>query len=330
MNQEHAASLKSRLGSSLAWLGPVLGLLAVYTFFAILIPESFATVRTLETIARQTAIVGTAALGATMVIIAGGIDLSVGSIVALSTVVIALLLDAGVDPLLAASAGICAGAVVGITTGLLITRLRVAPFIITLGMLLLIRGVAKGLAKEQKVDAPLTWLSELLATLPANQRWMFVPSGVWLVIAMALITTGILRYTPFGRHLFAIGSNEKTAMLCGVNVPRVKMLVYALSAGLAGMAGVMQFSRLTVGDPTVAVGLELNVIAAVVIGGGSLSGGEGNVLGTLVGALIMTVINAGCSHLGLPNWVQEIVTGSIIVIAVTVDRWRHRRSIYVE
>ncbi len=330
MDQKHAAFIKSRLGSSLAWLGPILGLAAVYTFFAILIPESFATARTLETIARQTAIVGTAALGATMVIIAGGIDLSVGSIVALSTVVIALLLAAGVDPVIAAFAGICAGMAVGITTGFLITRLRVAPFIITLGMLLLIRGVAKGLAKEQKVDAPLTWLTELLATLPQNQRWMFVPPGVWLVIAMALATAGILRYTRFGRHLFAIGSNEKNAMLCGVNVPRVKVLVYALSAGLAGMAGVMQFSRLTVGDPTVAVGLELNVIAAVVIGGGSLSGGEGSVLGTLVGALIMTVISAGCSHLGLPNWVQEIVTGSIIVIAVTVDRWRHRRAIYSE
>jgi ribose transport system permease protein len=192
-------------------------------------------------------------------------------------------------------------------------------------MLLLFRGVAKGLPKEQKVDVPLSWLSDLLATLPASQRWMLVPAGVWLVILLALITAGILRYTRFGRHLFAIGSNEKTALLCGVNVLRAKILLYVLSGAFAGMAGLMQFSRLTVGDPTVARGLELNVIAAVVIGGGSLSGGEGNVLGTLVGALIMTVIAAGASQIGLPNWVQEIVTGCIIVLAVTIDRWRHRK-----
>jgi ribose/xylose/arabinose/galactoside ABC-type transport system permease subunit len=136
----------------------------------------------------------------------------------------------------------------------------------------------------------------------------------------------MLRSTRLGRHIYAIGSNEQTARLCGVRVNRVKVLVYSMSAGFAGVAGVMQFSRLTVGDPTVAVGLELDVIAAVVIGGGSLSGGEGSVLGTLVGALIMTVIRSGCSQMGLPNWVQEIVTGGIIVLAVALDRWRHRRA----
>jgi ribose/xylose/arabinose/galactoside ABC-type transport system permease subunit len=122
-----------------------------------------------------------------------------------------------------------------------------------------------------------------------------------------------------------VGSNEQTARLCGVAVERVKLAVYTICASFAGLAGLMQFSRLTVGDPTVAVGLELDVIAAVVIGGGSLSGGEGSILGSLVGALIMTVIRSGCSQMGLPNWVQEIVTGSIIVLAVALDRLRHRR-----
>jgi ribose/xylose/arabinose/galactoside ABC-type transport system permease subunit len=135
----------------------------------------------------------------------------------------------------------------------------------------------------------------------------------------------LLRYTRPGRHMFAVGSNEQTARLCGVPVERVKLLVYGLSAMFSGIAGVMQFSRLTVGDPTVAVGTELDVIAAVVIGGGSFSGGEGSVLGTMVGALIMTVIRSGCSQMGLPNWVQEMVTGTIIVLAVAVDRLRHRR-----
>ncbi|MBT4500127.1 MAG: ABC transporter permease, partial [Gemmatimonadetes bacterium] len=142
----------------------------------------------------------------------------------------------------------------------------------------------------------------------------------------ALAVGGMLRYTRLGRHIFAIGSNEQTARLCGVAVERVKVTVYGVCAGFAGLAGVMQFSRLTVGDPTVAVGLELDVIASVVIGGGSLAGGEGSVLGSLVGALIMTVIRSGCSQMGLPNWVQEMVTGGIIVLAVALDRWRHRRE----
>jgi ribose transport system permease protein len=151
-------------------------------------------------------------------------------------------------------------------------------------------------------------------------------SGVWVMILLAAGTAAVLRYTRLGRHAFAIGSNELTARLCGVPVERVKVFVYALGAAFAGLAGVMQFSRLTVGDPTVAVGLELDVIAAVVIGGGSLSGGEGSVLGTVIGALIMIVIRSGCSHMGLPNWVQEIVTGLIIVAAVALDRLRQRRA----
>jgi len=310
------------------WLsaaGPLLGLIAVYFLFVLIAPSSFFTALTLETMARQTAIVGTAALGMTLVIISGGIDLSVGSIVALASVVVALVLNHGHGPLSAAAAAVATGALCGWITGSLVTRLKVAPFIVTLGMLLLVRGVAKGLAGEQKVNAPLTWLAELLATLPAQKRWMLVPTGVWLVVLLALATAFILHYTRLGRHLFAIGSNEATARLCGVPVERRKVQVYALSAALAGATGVLQFSRLTVGDPTVAVGLELDVIAAVVIGGGSLTGGEGSVLGTLVGALIMAVIRSGSSQMGLPNWVQEIVTAVIIVFAVALDRWRHRR-----
>ena len=307
-------------------LGPVVGLLAIYILFALIGPESFSSTANLETIARHTAIVGIAALGMTMVIIAGGIDLSVGSIIALVTVVIAALLQAGVNPLLAAIAGVGTGALCGLLNGVLITRVRVVPFIVTLGTLLVLRGAAKGLAHEQKIDAPITWLNDLLAALPRNQSWQLVPPGVWILLLLSLVTAGILRYMRLGRHIFAIGSNEQTARLCGVAVENVKIIVYTLSATMAGLAGVMQFSRLTVGDPTVAVGLELDVIAAVVIGGGSFSGGEGSVLGTIVGALIMTVIRSGCSQMGLPNWVQEIVTGSIIVLAVALDRLRHRKA----
>jgi len=288
-------------------------------------PESFFSSNNLETIARQTAIVGSAALGMTLVIISGGIDLSVGSIIALVTVAIAALLQAGVDPLLAALGGVGTGIVCGFANGYLITRLRVVPFIVTLGTLLVVRGAAKGFAREQKIDAPLTWLKELLAALPPGEGWRVVPWGVWLTVVLAVGVAALLVYTRLGRHIIAIGSNEQTARLCGVPVDRVKTTVYALGGFFAGVAGVLQFSRLTVGDPTVAMGVELDVIAAVVIGGGSLSGGEGSVLGTIVGALIMTVIRSGCAQMGLPNWVQEMVTGGIIVTAVAIDRWRQRR-----
>jgi ribose transport system permease protein len=132
----------------------------------------------------------------------------------------------------------------------------------------------------------------------------------------------VLSYTKLGRHAVAVGSNELTARLCGVPVSRVRLTIYALGGLLAGLAGILEFSTLTVGDPTDSVGLELEAIAAVVIGGGSLSGGQGSVAGTLIGALLLTVIKAGCTHMGMPNWIQEILTGAIIIIAMTLDRIR--------
>ncbi|HEY8149788.1 MAG TPA: ABC transporter permease [Vicinamibacteria bacterium] len=301
--------------------GPLLGLLFVCAVFAFLIGPQFFRPVNLELIARQTAIVCTAALGMTMIIVAAGIDLSVGSIIALSTVVIALLLKRDVSPLLSALGGVAAAATCGLANGILITRLRVVPFIVTLGTMLIVRGAAKGLADERRIEAPATWLNGLLRTVEAG-RGLFVPPGIWVLLVLALLIAGVLRYTVFGRHLFAIGSNERTARLCGVRVERVKVAVYAISAALAGVAGVMQFAKLSVGDPTVAVGLELDVIAAVIIGGGSLTGGNGTVLGTVLGATIMSVVAIGCSQHGLANWVQQIVTGSIIVLAVALDRWR--------
>ena len=153
---------------------------------------------------------------------------------------------------------------------------------------------------------------------------MVLPPGVWLMLLLTLFVAGLLRYTRFGRHIFAVGSNEQTARLCGISVSRTRLLTYTVGLAFAGIAGVLQFSYLTVGDPTTANGLELASIAAVVIGGASLSGGEGSVFGSVIGALIMTVVANGCIKLNLANWVQEIVTGGIIIAAVVVDRLRHR------
>jgi ribose/xylose/arabinose/galactoside ABC-type transport system permease subunit len=259
----------------------------------------------------------------TMVIVSAGIDLSVGSVVALTTVVIAVLLRQEAGPGAAALGGIVAAALCGVANGVLITGLRVIPFIVTLGMMILLRGAAKGLADERRLEAPQTWLNDLLRTIDPDSA-MLVPAGIWLVMALALVVGGTLGYTRFGRHLFAIGSNERTARLCGVPVERTKIAVYTAAGALAGIAGVLQFSRLSVGDPTVAIGLELSVIAAVIIGGGSLTGGRGSVTGTILGACTMAVIQIGCSQHGLPNWLQEIVTGAIIVLAVALDRWRSK------
>ena len=306
-------------------LGPVVGLVFVFALFAILTPGKFATASNLQLMLLQTAVVGTAALGMTMVIISGGIDLSVGSVIALTTVIVALLLNSGASPFVAAIGGVLAGMICGSMIGLLITQLRLAPFIVTLGMWGALRGTAKGLAGEQMIVAPGTWLTKLLNTLTAEQSWMLLPPGVWMMLLLAIIVGIMLKYTRQGRYIFAVGSNEVAARICGVSVERTKMMVYILGSGFAAIAGILQYSYLTVGDPTTASGMELDIIAAVVIGGGSLAGGEGTIMGSLVGALIMTTVANGCTKMELPNWVQEIVAGAIIVIAVSLDRFRHRK-----
>jgi len=303
--------------------GTLLGLVLVAVVFGALVGPHFFAPTNLELMARQTAIVSIAAVGMTIVIVAGGIDLSVGSMIALTTVVIAQLLRMGMSPLAAALGGIAAAALCGLVNGILITQLRVVPFIVTLGTMLIIRGAAKGFGEERRIEAPATWLNDLLRVTRGE---LLLPSGIWAVIVLSLIVGGLLRYTRFGRHTFAIGSNERMARLCGVAITRTKVVIYTLSAALTGFAGLLMFSKLSVGDPTVAIGLELDVIAAVIIGGGSLLGGRGTVSGTLIGAAIMTVIQIGCSQKGLANWVQQIVTGGIIVAAVALDRVRSARA----
>jgi len=302
-------------------LAPFLALVAVYALFAILRFDRFVTWDNSAIMLQQTAVIGIGAIGMTLIVISGGVDLSFGSIIALSAVVLALLLQAGAPPMVAAAGAIGLGVMTGVASGLLVTRLRLMPFIVTLGMMGILRGAAKGLASEQPIYPEPTWLNDLMLL---SSR--FLPGGVWIMLVMAVVVAGVLRYTRFGRHIFAIGSNESTARLCGVAVDRTKVWIYAVGAGFAGLAGVLQFSYLTGGDPTTAVGLELNIIAAVVIGGASLSGGRGTVLGTMIGALIMTVVNNGCTKLEMSNWVQEIVTGGIIVAAVTLDQYRRGRS----
>ncbi len=338
--------LQPLLGSQ--WLntfGRLLGLVIVFAFFAVMIPKgTFVQRGNVERIMIQSAVVAAAALGATMVIISAGIDLSVGSCIALTAVIIAYVLDykyigpdgqmvGAIDkmplllPWLALAAGILVSTLVGFINGLLITGLRIVPFIVTLGTLQAIRGSAKGIANEQNIYTSPTWINALMDPVAGDKdrAWMLLPPSVWLVLLAAVFAACLLRYTRLGRHIFAVGSNEQTARLCGVPVVRTKVLVYTLAGFFAGMAGLLQYAYIGMGSPTTAIGYELAVIAAVVIGGGSLMGGEGSIFGTLVGALIITVLAAGGQQMGWPKWVQEIVTGCIIVGAVALDQFRHRR-----
>lgn len=315
----------AKLQQALNVLGPFIGLALVIALFA-LIPEvqgRFLRFANFKSVATQSVIVALGALGMTFIIVSGGIDLSAASNIALSSVIVAYAINAGLAPLVAILLGVLTGGLVGLANGALVTRLRLVPFIVTLGMMGIARGAAKWIAGNQKIDAPMTWANELMARSP-RPSWLLLAPGVWFVILLALAMAVVLRYTVFGRHVFAVGSNESAARLCGIRTGRVKLLVYSVAGLFCGLSGVMEFSRLTVGDPTVAVGLELDIIAAVVIGGGSLSGGEGSILGTMVGVMIMSFLRNGCTMMGWPNYIQEIIIGAIIVIAVTLDRLRHR------
>ncbi len=285
-----------------------------------------------RTIAVHAAMFGVPALGMTMIMISGGIDLSIGSAVALVTVVVAWLVRDHHVPILAALVlGVLAGGVCGLFNGLLITTLRVVPFIVTLGSLKIFRGVAKWLAGDTQVYLPIDtpaprWLGRILTTGPPRPAWLMVAPGVWLLLGLSLLLALTLRYGVLGRHLYAVGSSEPTARLCGINVPGVKLAAYGLAGLVTGVSGVMHFVSLgNQGDPGVADGLELQVIAAVVIGGGSLSGGEGTVLGTLIGCLIISVLDNGCVHAGYGSASRDVIIGAIIVVAVTIDRLRRRR-----
>lgn len=353
-------------------LGPLLGLLATWAFFAALAGTPFTRWANLELMLLQTAVVGTAAVGATWIIVAGGIDLSVGSTIALGTMVAAYALRAGAAPLVAAGAAVGTGAAVGLLIGALVTgellsvlagaagavlaallapsagplgwalgaalgvalarlllrgrrlALPLSPFIVTLGLWGALRGLAKGVGDNQPIYPPSTGGLARLMVTGEGGLGALLPLGVWLLLGLAALAALALRHTVFGRHVVAVGSNAETARLCGVRVERTQLGVYVLGAGCAGLASVLQLSYLSMGDPTTAQGYELKTIAAVVIGGASLAGGEGSIGGTLIGALIMTVVDNGCTKLGLDNWVQELVTGAIIVAAVALDRLRRR------
>jgi ribose transport system permease protein len=283
----------------------------------------FLTGANFKIIFTQTVIVAIGTLGMTIIIVSGGIDLSVGSVVALTSVVGATALLKGFGVFFSAVLTIAVGAAIGLLNGLAIGGLRMMPFIVTLGMMGVARGTAKWLSGSQTVNPAESAINNIMELKEPTQLFP-LPFGVWITLALALAMAGVMRATVFGRYIFAIGANEAAARLSGIRVNLQKVMIYALAGICFGIAGLMQLSRLTQGDPTVAIGLELDIIAAVVIGGASLSGGSGSILGSMIGALIMAVLRNGSNQMGWPTYMQEIIIGVVIIIAVGLDKLRQR------
>jgi ribose/xylose/arabinose/galactoside ABC-type transport system permease subunit len=418
-------------------LGPFVALLVVIAFFSVADwlsgGNTFFTVQNFRTVAKEACIFAVAALGMTLIVISGGIDLSAGSALALAATVLAwgiqndvallatkgssfrsasvrlaeaqarakvasgdsksdwqaeedhwreVIRDIAADKLAAAESAaearptdvalgadvrrlreklsmlegpaaeikidnrwflgvrnhwttaplsllmcVATGVAAGLINGLLISKLGVVPFIVTLGTMTLFLGLGK-LIPDVPIRPEISEIPRFVRGLTFPQPeppWLLVASGVWLALLLAAALSFLLRYSVLGRHVVAIGSNEAAAKLCGINVARVKLAVYGLAGFFVGISGIYNFSSLSQGDPTTGIGVELRVIAAVVIGGTSLSGGRGSVLGALIGALLMTTITSGCTQLGLPNPIQDVIVGLIIVAAVTLDQFRQRR-----
>ncbi|HEV8544017.1 MAG TPA: ABC transporter permease [Verrucomicrobiae bacterium] len=321
------------VGSVLNVVGPFLILLFVAGLFAGIMPAevrgTFFGIYNLKLILTQTVIVAIGALGMTMIIVSGGIDLSVGSVIALTSVLAAWLVAHGHSASVAFVAAVGFGALIGLLNGSIISVFRMTPFIVTLGMLGIARGLAKWLADNQTVNIPNAAISAVEILMadpdPDNPASWFVSPGIALAIDLAIITAIFMRRTIFGRYIFAIGSNEATARLCGIRTRLVKTGIYTLAGVFFGLSGVMQFSRLRQGDPSTAIGIELDMIAAVVIGGASLNGGTGSILGSMIGALTMSVLRSGSTQSDWPNYMQEIIIGVVIILAVGLDKWRQSR-----
>lgn len=329
-----------------AWLsgnfGPVFALVLVVAIFGALRPSQFLHPLNLANVAGQTAVIAVAAVGMTFIIVSAGIDLSVGSVIALTGVYATMVMSnifamsTGASPgwvnasiiigiPLGLIVGLLTGVVCGFLNGSIITFGKLPPFIVTLGMLEIVRGTALWSANGLPVtNLPpgFNSIGNAVLTLSFGSFDIFIPYSLFILIPVALAAAFVLKYTVFGVQVYAVGSNENTARLCGVNVRLVKVMVYMIGGLLAGLAGILHASRLNTGQPSEAQGMELDVIAAVVVGGASLMGGKGTILGSVIGAFIIRFLRNGCVIVGVSPFVQRILIGLIIIAAVLVDQWR--------
>lgn len=297
-------------------LGPLLGLFLIVIVITILNP-SFMTTDNVLNILRQVSISALIAFGMTFVILTGGIDLSVGSTLALTGAVAATMLASGIDPVLTMLAALLLGAVLGAINGVIIAKGKVAPFIATLATMTIYRG----LTLVYTDGRPVSDLGNEITFQMLGKGYFFgIPVPVCTMILAFIALYVIMHKTTFGRRVYAVGGNEAASKLSGINVDRIKIAVYSLTGMLAALSALILTSRLNSAQPTAGTSYELDAIAAVVLGGTSLTGGKGWIFGTLVGALIIGVLNNGLNLIGVSSFFQQVVKGIVILIAVLIDR----------
>jgi len=305
-----------QIGQFTQKLGALLGLIILIIIVTVLNP-SFLEPLNILNLLRQVAINALIAFGMTFVILTGGIDLSVGSILALSSAVMANFMISGWDPIIAILLGCLLGGVLGAINGLLITKGRMAPFIATLATMTIFRGLTLVYTNGN----PITGLGNQASFQFLGRGYLFgIPVPAITMLIVFIILWVILHKTPFGRKTYAIGGNEKASIISGIKVDRVKIMIYSLIGILSALAGAILTSRLNSAQPTAGTSYELDAIAAVVLGGTSLTGGRGRIVGTLIGALIIAILNNGLNLLGVSSFYQMVVKGIVIAIAVLLDR----------
>jgi ribose transport system permease protein len=308
--------LKTNSQSLLQKIGPFLGLLLIVIIISVMSPN-FLTLNNLLNVLRQVSINALIAFGMTFVILTGGIDLSVGSILALTGAVTAGMMASGVDPILAMFLGLLLGAVLGAVNGIIIAKGKVAPFIATLATMTIFRGLTLVYTEGR----PISGLGDSQAFQLLGKGYFF---GIPVPVITMAITFGILYFilkkTTFGRRVYAVGGNEEASRLSGISVDRIKIYVYSLTGFLAALSALILTSRLNSAQPTAGNMFELDAIAAVVLGGTSLTGGRGWIVGTLIGALIIGVLNNGLNLIGVSSFFQQVVKGAVILVAVLLDR----------
>ncbi|KRN54269.1 ribose ABC transporter permease [Carnobacterium divergens] len=307
---------KNQLKELLGKLGPVLALLVLMVIVTILNPNFIAPINLLNLL-RQVSVNALIAFGMTFVILTGGIDLSVGSTLALSGALVAGMIASGLDPILAMIIGVVIGGVLGAVNGLLITKGKMAPFIATLATMTIYRGATLVYTDGN----PITGIGDSFIFKFVGRGYLFnIPVPVILMVMAFVLLYVLLHKMTFGRKTYAIGGNEKASYIAGIKIDKVKTLIYALSGMMASVAGIIITSRLNSAQPTAGQAYEMDAIAAVVLGGTSLSGGKGRIFGTLIGALIIGTLNNGLNLLGVSSFYQQIVKGIVIIIAVLLDR----------